>query len=197
MVLLLQRASGPIVEAALATNYQISHIAVNVQRIIIIFSMILPCHVSKIVSAHAYKLLKKITSPLVDIKFYLLVSVWILMILCLRFALLLFFTRFNFRGQVHCLCNCSRTVEPWFLTFICTLVDPMHCLQDPQISLFSNFFIKNGSPVLFTYLKIILLQYFQFLVISKRTLSSSKTYFIYFTTLLYKTLIVLFQRSTH
>ncbi|KAK7818228.1 hypothetical protein CFP56_041626, partial [Quercus suber] len=42
------RATGPIVEVALATNHQISHIAVNVQRIIIIFSMILPCHVSKI-----------------------------------------------------------------------------------------------------------------------------------------------------
>ena len=32
--------------------------------------------------------------------------------------------------------------------------------MDPQISFFSNFFIKNGSQVLFTYLKIILLQYF-------------------------------------
>ena len=60
--MVLQRATGPIVEAALATNYQISHIAVNVQRIIIIFSMILPCLVSKIVSAHAYKLLKKIVT---------------------------------------------------------------------------------------------------------------------------------------
>ncbi|KAK7818226.1 hypothetical protein CFP56_041624 [Quercus suber] len=43
------RATGPIVEVAFATKHQISHIAVNVQRIIIIFSMILPCHVSKIV----------------------------------------------------------------------------------------------------------------------------------------------------
>ena len=31
---------------------------------------------------------------------------------------------------------------------------------DPQISLLINFFIKNGSTILFTYLKIILLQCF-------------------------------------
>ena len=32
--------------------------------------------------------------------------------------------------------------------------------RDPQTSLFSNFFIKKGHTVLFTHLKIILLQYF-------------------------------------
>ena len=68
---------------------------------------------------------------------------------------------------------------------------------DPQISLFSNFFIKNEShefhfsatfslkmslTVLFTYLKIILLQYFsvfsfsfQFSAVSKRTLNMNSS----------------------
>ena len=50
---------------------------------------------------------------------------------------------------------------------------------DPQISLLINFFIKNGSTILFTYLKIILLQCFsvfnfgfQFSAVSKRILKS-------------------------
>ena len=38
--------------------------------------------------------------------------------------------------------------------------------QDPQTSLFSNFFIKTGPTELFTLLKIILLQCFQFSVFS-------------------------------
>jgi len=44
------------------------------------------------------------------------------------------------------------------------LVDPVHCSRDPQTSLFNKTFIKNGSTALFIHLKIILLQYFQFLV---------------------------------
>ena len=62
----------------------------------------------------------------------------------------------------------------------CTLVGPVHYLRDPQISFFNNFFITNGShmhgtykslflatfslqmnhTILFTHLKIILLQCF-------------------------------------
>ena len=38
-------------------------------------------------------------------------------------------------------------VAAFFLLFhpFITSVGPVHCLWDPQISLFSNFFIKNGS----------------------------------------------------
>ena len=43
------------------------------------------------------------------------------------------------------------------------LVGPVHYSQDPQTSLFSNFFIKNRSHgTIYTFKKIILLQCFQF-----------------------------------
>ena len=47
---------------------------------------------------------------------------------------------------------------------------------DPQISFFINFFIKNGSTSLFTHLKIILLQCFQFSVFSFSKISSIQTH---------------------
>ena len=50
--------------------------------------------------------------------------------------------------KVHCSCTVehySRTIEPWFLTFLCTQVGLVHCSRDPQTSLFSKFFIKNES----------------------------------------------------
>lgn len=49
-------------EAASATRHQISHIVVNVPRAIIIFSIILPYHVSRNVRAETYKWLEKIYS---------------------------------------------------------------------------------------------------------------------------------------
>ena len=55
---------------------------------------------------------------------------------------------------------------------------PMHCSQVPQTSLSATFSLKMGSTALFTHLKIILLQCFQFsvfsfskIILSKRTLS--------------------------
>ena len=47
-------------EVALATKHHISLVVLNVQRVTIMYSMLLPCHFLKIVSAHTYKLLKKI-----------------------------------------------------------------------------------------------------------------------------------------
>ena len=84
-----------------------------------------------------------------------------------RLSLAFFFSHFFFFGT--CLwdlqllfMHCTWTVAAKF--------DFSHSFQpisahralfmDPQISLFSNFFIKNGSQVLFTHLKIILLQCF-------------------------------------
>ena len=42
----------------------------------------------------------------------------------------------------------------------------MHCSRDPQVRNSANFKLKLGPTALFTYLKIILLQFFQFSVIS-------------------------------
>ena len=42
----------------------------------------------------------------------------------------------------------------------------MHCSWDPQVQNSVNFKLKLGLTALFTHLKIILLQYFQFSVIS-------------------------------
>ena len=43
---------------------------------------------------------------------------------------------------------------------------PVHCLWNLQIWISANFSLKLGLTVLFTYLKIILLQYFQFSTIN-------------------------------
>ena len=58
--------------------------------------------------------------------------------------------------------HCAWTVATKFdFSYLFQSISAHHALfMDPQISFFSNFFIKNGSQVLFTYLKIILLQYF-------------------------------------
>ena len=42
----------------------------------------------------------------------------------------------------------------------------MHCLREPQVHFSQKITSKLGPMALFTHLKIILLQYFQFLVIS-------------------------------
>ena len=57
---MLRSTTGTIVEVALATKHQISLVVLIVQRVTIIYSMLLPCPFFKIVSAHIYKLLKKI-----------------------------------------------------------------------------------------------------------------------------------------
>ena len=46
------------------------------------------------------------------------------------------------------------------------LVGLMHCSWDPQVFFLAKTTLKLGLMALFTHLKIILLQYFQFLVIS-------------------------------
>ena len=57
---MLRFATETIVEVALETKHQISLAVLNVQWVSIIYSMLLPCHFFKIVSAHTYKLLNKI-----------------------------------------------------------------------------------------------------------------------------------------
>ena len=76
---------------------------------------------------------------------------------------------------VHALCmNSSRKV---FLTFFSQSVHTMYCLWTHKFHFSATFSLKMVPTVLFTHLKIILLQYFsvfsfsfQFSAISKRTL---------------------------
>ena len=52
----------------------------------------------------------------------------------------------------------------------------MHCLQTQKFHFLSIFSLKMGLTSLFTYLKIILLQYFQFSVFSFNKISSIQTH---------------------
>ena len=45
-------------------------------------------------------------------------------------------------------------------------VDPVHCSWDPEVQIAANFSLKLGPTALFTHLKIILLQCFQFSAIN-------------------------------
>ena len=51
----------------------------------------------------------------------------------------------------------------------------MHCSWDSQTSFLVKFLLKMGSTALFTHLKIILLQYFQFLVFMYSAISGIQT----------------------
>ena len=48
------------------------------------------------------------------------------------------------------------------------LVSPVHCLQDSQVLYSAKKNLKPGPTVLFTHLKIILLQCFQFLIFNNK-----------------------------
>ena len=63
-------------------------------------------------------------------------------VLLLFFCFFFFSTRFQLKQLlfIHYAVNSRRN----FLLFS-TSVGPVHCSQDPQTSLFNNFFIKNGS----------------------------------------------------
>ena len=52
------------------------------------------------------------------------------------------------------------TVEMIFQLRPVFVSGPVHCLRDPQTSFLTKLSLKMGSTVLFTHLKIILLQYF-------------------------------------
>ena len=63
----------------------------------------------------------------------------------------------------------------------CTLVGPMHCLRDPQTSLFSAIFsLKISLMALFTQLNIILLQCFQFSIFCKINCIQTNPLYLYF-----------------
>ena len=46
------------------------------------------------------------------------------------------------------------------------IVDPVHCLRDSQVQKNTNIKLKLGLTAVFTHLKTILLQYFQFSIIN-------------------------------
>ena len=88
---------------------------------------------------------------------YTLVYVCVLHFPSLRFLLLLFLIAVIVDFSVH-------------------IVGPMHCSRNPQTSLFSNFFIKNGSHGTIHNLKIILLQRFQFFSFQQNKLYPNEPY---------------------
>ena len=75
-------------------------------------------------------------------------------------------------------CSMNSSCKVWLFYFFQPISAHRALFMDPQISLFSNFFIKNGSHGTIYTFKIILLQYFsvfsfrfQFSAVSKQTLS--------------------------
>ena len=86
------------------------------------------------------------------------------------FFLFSFCTRLgdNFYCYGYCLCTVYEQ-QPHNLTFqpfFSISVGPVHCSRDSQTSFFSNFFIKNESHDTIYTFKIILLQCFQFSILS-------------------------------
>ena len=77
-------------------------------------------------------------------------AVWIEIILVFAFVFLIFFfTRSTWTqlpvGLVHCARDPHHFQCPHIGLTMTLLVGLVYCLRDPQISLFNNFFIKNGS----------------------------------------------------
>ena len=79
-------------------------------------------------------------------------------------------------ATVHALCMNSSHKVQLFLPFFSQLVHTVHCSWTHKFHFSATFSLKMGSTVLFTHLKIILLQYFsvfsfsfQFSAVSKRT----------------------------
>ena len=66
-------------------------------------------------------------------------------------------------------------VKPTIVDKLTVNSAPMDCLWVLQFILFNNFFIKNGPTILFTYLNIIPLQYFQFSVFNFNKISCIQT----------------------
>ena len=100
-----------------------------------------------------------------DTNFYYSGAFWSLL---LQYILFNYVLRFN-----HCcICKSSSETRPPFGKRVSQWkrffpVGPIYCSQDPQVPSFNNFFFFNLGPMtLFTHLKIILLQCFQFSVIS-------------------------------
>ena len=78
-----------------------------------------------------------------------------------RFSFFLFFGT-HLGDNFHCYgyCSCTVAAQFYFSVFFNISVDSVYYLRDLQTSLFNNFLLKMGYIVLFTYLKIILLQCF-------------------------------------
>ena len=80
-------------------------------------------------------------------------------------------------GPVHCAQD-PLPIWPANISQECvTPVGPVHCSRDPQTSFSVTFLLKIGLTALFTHLKIILLQCFQFSVFSKISSIQTDSYF--------------------
>ena len=74
--------------------------------------------------------------------------------------------------------ECTENVRSYVLL---NKVGPMYYLQDLQLIFSSKKILKLGPTILFTYLKIILLQFYQFSIFNnKRYLNRPENLYIYF-----------------
>ena len=100
-----------------------------------------------------------------------IVCVWVGLFLrwvALRFFFFFFFTRFHFCGYCSMNSNCNCWLSAVNRAY-------MHCSRTHKLHFLSTFSLKMGPTVLFTHLKIILLQCFQFSVLSFSKISSIQT----------------------
>ena len=110
------------------------------------------------------------------------------------FCILLFFFFFfffflhTFQGTSATEEYCSVLFGRVFLTFL-SISGPVHCLWTHKFHFLSIFSLKMSPTVLFTHLKIILLQCFQFSVFSFSKISSIQTHpkssFLFWDVLIY------------
>ena len=100
------------------------------------------------------------------------------------FAFFFFFHAFvRLVATVHALCMNSSHKVQLFLPFFSQLVHTVHCSWTHKFHFSATFSLKMGSTVLFTHLKIILLQYFsvfsfnfQFSALSKQICNPSSLF---------------------
>ena len=109
-------------------------------------------------------------------------AVWIGQNLTSAFHCCIFSSFFSFlvscsRGQRLLFMNSSRTF-PIFRHFI-SPVDPVHCSRAHKFHFSATFSLKMGLTALFTHLKIILLQCFQFQFLVSAKISSIQTDLLY------------------
>ena len=107
-------------------------------------------------------------------------------LLFLFFSFFFFYTRF--KGQVQQRSTVQYCLAVFFLTFL-SISEPVHCSWTHKFHFLSIFSLKMSPTVLFTYLKIILLQCFQFSVFSFSKISSIQTHpkssFLFWDVLIY------------
>ena len=111
---------------------------------------------------------------------FVLGYVWNHVCVCVCVFIFLFYVFVRFMATVHVQCiNSSYKVWLFLLFFFSQSVHTVYCSWTHKFHFSTTFSLKMGPTILFTHLKIILLQYFsvfsfsfQFSAVSKQTLSA-------------------------